>query len=373
MVKLKSILLSSMFLGTLLTGCSHSAQVGPDLNNAGDILFIPPAVLQNGSSTQTGEPSGDESIDTQEPSDSGDVVPEELWSPISPDVMDSKQYRTYLQSEVLQPLKDIVNNSDSDKLYLRVFHSGYTKDSNGNIKQDTVLDSKVSFGISSIAGKSLPSFVYRWLSPFSFNEFSISNARDTALAGINNSYIPNDIKFSELDRSEYVISDELYKMWGGLAATSNNDTFGFYKERLEDDFVSTVPNVSMFYYSSIGTKSIIKLNDTNLVSSWEFIPQMDLSNVNRVFTRYNQSADRSYSRITGYIYDKYSKLFYFVDGYNKTLVLLATSPDSTLDDELSEESIESVNNIFTSICDVTDSEIVSQILDEPIIILEGSN
>lgn len=389
---------------TLSSGCSAQLDaLRPELNSENRLKVDPNTVVvdfddykQNTDYFGSGGPSAADRwdpnyIDLNDPA-IADRIPfwmrpaiysgvREDQTPSSVSFVSATDYSIYLEEKVYTPIAEILSAlpvEAQSKLYFRVLHTGYNAQSDKLEQAAAYTNSKIG-GLTSVSGGVISEFTYEWLTQFSLNDSSVTSLQANALQKANN-FIANNpppepfSDWSEVDwlaASSTDFPTDLLSMWGN--SEMNLRTYADYIRALEQNPLRTVPNLSLYYYtnSNATSKGAIVLNKipaTSVVS--RYVSSVDSDTLQKIFTTVNQSIERDAVPTQMTYRDTGSVLFSYYDGYNKTLIFLATAPGENLSEVLGDVANDVITRIMNAYS-VTDWQGVTSLYPDATVALEG--
>lgn len=364
-----TLALSSVFV---LTGCSEAIDsIRPELNRDDRLLVSRDTLTVSFEDTVLNPggnfgPSAGDSLDQNNPFDpdsgGGDVdfgepLPE--FAPVKSGFVGATSYKKYLEEEIVKPVDEAINAlpaTQRNKIYFRVMHAGYTpSEETQSMTATPAYTHTLGGSLKTVSGKSLTTIAYRFFSQLSINSRKLSiaaSAAQTTLSNFINKYADGDVNWDKLD---WLGATELkgfpstiLAMWGSEGY--KNSKLQSYKHTLESEIFSAIPNVSMNYYlntTNQHSQGYFYLNrvtaSAGVTKGYDYsIPLLD---VNKIFTSVNQFPARDANPKREVMTDEGSVVFSYYDGYNRTLVLLATAPGESLADNLGDKASELISLI----------------------------
>lgn len=339
----------SFSLALVLSGCTYAQLDGmrPEVNNGQAMVVLPEQYggindleAEDGTSNPAGGTGGglDGGGAGGDSGGGGTVVNNpSSFAPLPYNVVAAGSYSAYLDSQVYQPISEILAglpNNASNHLYFRVFHSGYdpvTEDAT-LICRASVYDSKQIGSVNYIAGTAFPMFTYKWLAlRTDLNPNVVSSARSNWLSRINSSNVTPQTTWLDAAGSPDVPTT-LVQMWGNERLGA--DTLADYLQLVRSDVIGVIPNISFKLQLNAASKTTVTINSTAAISSTRYSDRMAKTDVDRLFGYYNQYSDRRAITVEFYEYDDYSAVFSYIDGYSKTIVALGCQEGYSFDDLL---------------------------------------
>lgn len=359
---------------TCFTGCdvnddlkSVREKLLPSFNNE-DRLLVDPTVYTG----VAGHLAEDDSLESEGPEEGlGEVTTTFAELPYT--AVSATTYSSYLNSEVYEPLRDLVVDSGlSGSLYLRVFHAGYEPYGEGEpyIKKGSNFDNKMVGSLSRIGGTALQEFAMDYLYKYFDNRDYVSKLISNWEHEVSKLSIDETAKWEEvaqeLTESGDATERRLAYLWG------NPDmcfaTFSDYMDSFDSESISAIPNLSLKL--EIPSSTSVKLNNVDFASS-RYQDFMLKSDVDKLFSSYNFSEQRDRAMLTFHEEQAKAIVYAYVDGYTKTLVVLACEPDKTLDSLLGSRLGE-IKSIFSSIRNYTEWEYISEVVEDAVLLQSGS-
>ena len=310
------------------------------------------------------------------------IVDPSNFAEVENSVVSAADYSRYLQEKVYDPIMEILNELDKDQkngLYLRVMHAGYNQDpDSGVMKQAPTFDKTVNYGCSMVGGAAMSTFATEWLQQLPYNQDAVTSARNNAMQIINNFISRNPVpsgysSWYEVDwlaaSSNSSFPKSILKLWGNDRVGAA--TLGDYIGMMNTQSVGVVPNVKLKVYKSASGSSTVLLNKASTTSA-RYQDGLSTTDINTLFTGFNQFANRSCDMIDKVYTDDSSSLLYsYLDGYNKTMVYLSAKPGVDLPTLLGPKYAE-LNSIITSIQAPTSWQVIQQDYPDLHIVAEGS-
>lgn len=371
---LKHRIVLAIILLTTLTGCSVVDVIRPDINRDGQLRLDPLEIeyqFEDGEHIIYSGGSGSSAADRLPPevtrpvtgtTTSGRLVLDATnFEPLGESIVDSGTYTQYLREEVITPVKETLNQLDSDsrnKLYFRVMHAGYdVRLSDGVMFQGTPLDDKTSGNFSTYAGEAMREFGTQYLNSISsLNANTERDALYTAqkyLKSISADTLSDSAHVTDAidDKGRPIIRYNYYNMWN--SSENSSLTFGEFKEKFESDLVSVMPHLMYRYYNTGGSQVSLTFNAVNSHKVYPFNDEVATSLLDRIFCKTNPYANRYVKTMEDVYVNDSETLWFHVDGYTKTLVYMSCTSDTTLPMLLGDE-YNNVSSILNSVRPVTD-------------------
>lgn len=170
----------------------------------------------------------------------------------------------------------------------------------------------------------------------------------------------------ELTESGSVTERRLAYLWGN--PDMRFTTFADYLDSFNSESISSIPNLALKL--KIPSSTSVKLNNVDFASS-RYQDFMLKSDVDKLFSSYNFSEQRDRAMLTFYEEQAKAIVYAYVDGYTKTLVVLACEPDKTLDSLLGSRLGE-IKAIFSGIRNYTEWEYISEVVEDAVLLQSGS-
>lgn len=344
----------------LHTGCTpaYIESVRPEVNGGNAMIVNPGSIagstedlMASGATTDNSTQGGasDSEGSTSDDKDSIAIVGNSsYYSELPYNVMAAPDYIKYLEQEVYTPIKEIIDEVGGDKLYFRVFHSGYTtvSDDTTAIQQASIYDNKAIGVGTHLYGEVFPAFAYTWLtSPRTsdVNSNTVRAARTSCLTKINTSDAsPVTTWMAAAAARPAVIDSNVLKMWGNERLGA--DTLQQYISAVNSSVLGTVPNITLKLSLAGGRTTSITLNDTSDMTGSRYVDHLSKLSVDRLFDSYNQYKMREQVKFEVSLEDDYAKLYAYIDGYSKTIVAIGCFDGTTLEDTL--------GNKANTVCDI---------------------
>ena len=390
-----TLIVLAVLLGlTTLTGCSFNALPGirPHVNKSNNIALDPGTIVYDFDDSKQNIYSGEETP-VEGWNIPAPIVPDRYWSgsvattykPVQPQqfaptertVVSCPDYAQYLQEHVCIPVQEILDKlptANREHIYFKVLHAGYTYDSTRDryIQASPFTYNSKGKSAVNVGGMSLPTFASVWMQTYGKNKTVAENSRKTALEkleSLETSGFNMDIDWLEGSKSTVIPSD-IKVMWGN-DRTGYRTLDDFYVGLKSNNLVGVVPNVNFVINKSKTSKASVVVNSTQgLGARARYVDCMSSSSVDNLFTAYNQSELRDAELIAGDMTDDNSIFNYWIDGYNKTMVLIGTDHSVKLDEMLG-EYYSDVLSVFTNMHSVDEWQNIVAMYPTAVVIPTG--
>lgn len=395
MVQLKNINLVKIFSvitilvsSILLSGCNIVDNLTPNVNRE-DMLKVDPGTLVysfqdttdsedvNHTNNSLGEvqPSQGNNKNNFVNKNGNIVINADNFVEFKYKTVGSSMYSTYLEKQIVRPiveLLDAISDENKNKIYFRVLHLGYNYDSDKGVAVSaTPFNYNYISSVSYLYGKSLKEYCIDWLSKSPINDGVIENSKSIVLQKLDlflNSRDGTDNGFS-WDSVDVLrlsaISDfprDIFNIMNSDMIDVNN--IASYRAAVQNDNpTNTIPNLSMYYYVSPTKRQHITLNETSSYKSEMFIDRISMNSVNKLFTAYNQFPTRECDSVVKVYKDPSTYIYSYLDGYNRTFIVLASSYDVTLPDVLGDLSVNKIYDTLGGIKNVKQWKDISKYVD----------
>lgn len=374
----------------LLSGCNIVDNLTPNVNRD-DMLKVDPGTLlysfqdttdredDNDSNSGSGAGSIQNSVNTDKNNfvnkNGNIVINADNFEEFKYKTVGASMYSVYLEKEIVKPIVELLNTVSDDnknKIYFRVFHLGYNYDSDkGAAETAAPFNYNYISSVSYLYGKSLKEYCIDWLSKSPINDKIIENSKSTVLhkldlflnsrEGTDNGFSWDSVDVLRLS----AISDfprDIFNIMNSDMIDVNN--IASYRAAVQNDNpTNTIPNLSMYYYVSPTKRQHITLNETSSYKSEMFIDRISMNNVNKLFTSYNQFPTRECDNMIKVYKDPSTYIYSYLDGYNRTFIVLASSYDVTLPDVLGDLSVNKIYDILGGIKNVKQWKEISKYVD----------
>lgn len=350
------------------TAMTNQGQSGTDITTAGDIL-------DNGNSpedtdtptTGTGVPVSGTGSSAVNPDPANNyVIGSKMYvdprnfGALPNTMVSCDSYADYLRTEVYEPLKELIEEIPSENrkgIYLRVMHAGYNpvKDS-PRIEKGNGYDAKVSYGITDISGVSLGAYAMEWVGKFAYNATLIDNCRRATMNLIQDDIdkITPPTEGVLWDDTDWLAASGVNDFSRSILAMWGNERFNYstlkdYRNNLERQTIGVVPNLRLQIFQSATNMRTLTLNRASGRAGQtpkRYVDYMTQSDVNIIFTKYNQFANRTTNTFEKTYTDDGSMLYSYTDGYTRTLVLVATAPGENIHERLGNKNSEVSNIVY---------------------------
>lgn len=390
---------SGIFMAViLLTGCTPTQldMARPEINRYNGMILSPDTVA-----SEVSEIEGAGPVDTSPGTDGelgeggeggdgdggdslgGDVVTGavNVFDPLPYNVVSSPDYVKYLDSEIYKPISEILNSerdADAAPVYFRVFHSGYTgiPGATTQIKRASIYDNKLIDAGSSVVGTIFPFFAYDWLADARTSEANYNSVLQSRAvfqsfmdaSGISDSSTWLDIS-SQISDGSLSVVPVVMLMWGNMRV--NSETFGEFRTFVSNNVIGAIPNISLRIASSKSSATYVTLNQTSDIVGTRYYDHMTKLDVDRLFGTYNQYEARDTVLFTDVLADTQGVLFYYIDGYSKTIVALCGMDGTSLDEALGSRKDEVVD-LISNVLNYTQWEELQGYVPDLVILQSGS-
>lgn len=339
----------SIIMMVALAGCDIADRLRPDLYFGSEVRILPNEEDIPNQDVMPGAevavwPNGSPYSPEYNYTPKNPTIVAENFEPFKADTIADEDYIVYLEEQVYDKLKDIIDTLDPDvskQIYLRVGHAGYNYTKNDpTIRKGTGCD-LISAGRSfssnrTVGGDTLITFAVDWLSHLEENAEHKDVQVRAAQGQIDFYATPEDMSKSwyELNSSSLPVS--YYRMFGRDGADFKS--LQEYYDAIATDPYHNIPNYSLFLKSSETSVANMTFNKvaTNINTPYE--SGVTMETVNKLFRQYNQYPTRSRDVADETKQDDSSMLRYYLDGYNKTLIFIATAEGTNLKDLVGESN-----------------------------------
>lgn len=339
----------------MATGCTPNQvdSLRPEVNNAQGMLVFPEQYSSgmeeisqiDGSSGLVDNNTNYGDLDIA----GGTVVVSDKFEALPYNVMCATDYSSYLDSQVYQPIKDILDtleNDASQHLYFRVYHSGYESvpDNTTQIKRGSTYDNR-SIGVGTyLRGTVFPELAVDWLGTRPTNAKAIGNARTSLLSKIKSCNVALQSKWEEVSASSTSNLDAaILKLWGNeeLNAETLNEFLSIARVKV----IGVLPNLKLSVATGSNSSTAVTLNEVDAVSGPRYYTGMKKLSVDRMFGNYNQYTKREATKVSVSVEDDYGAVFAYIDGYSKTIVALCAFDGYDLSTLLGSHKVEVLSKI----------------------------
>lgn len=360
-----------------MTGCTSTTidSIRPEVNRHQAMLVFPEqyseAISEVTGQDGTGETSTEE--ETVESDTAGTIVGNTAaYDPLPYNVVASSDYNKYLDEQVYQPIKKVLDslpNNAAQHFYFRVFHSGYEPVSGDSsaIQTGSIYDNRMIGTGTNLAGKTVQEFAVGWLSKTPANEGILVQKREAWLQTIESQQISTKTTWMEAVASGSV-DKNVIQMWGNEDLAC--DTLSEYLMQVRSTAVGTIPNIYYKYYMPGGSFINIVVNDTAGVTGNRYTNHMAKTYVDRLFNSYNQYPNRDKVINSFDLEDEYGRVFSYIDGYSKTLIVLCCFEGYDFKSLLGNKEAD-VSDIFSGIRNYTEWARIAEYVPDAKIIQAG--
>lgn len=350
----------------LLPSCSlsHLDEVRPEVNRSGGLVVLPESFAQqveqlkeddgtiSGSGGSNGSNSGLPNLpDMPAPGGGKDgiiaggdtLLNQSGFTNAKTDsqMLSCTSYGAYLDKYVRLPIQEAIEAAGAENakdLYFRIIHTGYDPMGIDNSTvmevaspyQARVLGARVCG--KNIGGYEFSKFAFDYLYSLPGNMIVANSQRSAALSTLNraNSISPTTT-WTQAQTASLPFSNNYIAMWGNERLDAES-AFSKYLTAIRSSMVGTIPNIGMYVKTSVnsGNGTYVKLNacDGNVK---RYIDNVTITAANYIFNTYNPHEDHVVSKVlTDFSSDDHAMVWYRVDGWGKTIVLLGTDTRNTL-------------------------------------------
>lgn len=384
MVRLRGMrLLSSLLvLCVLLSGCSMDI-MRPDLFHDADMMAYPSWIDGTGSSDEGSDgeemvkpgtavevwPNGSPSNKEYEykPSTSTDNTDD--FAAITADTIQCRDYVTYLQEHVYADLKEIINVLPADtrsNLYLRVGHTGYSIDANGQLRRDSGWqESLVGSSVQServVGGDTLMLLATDWLGSLPGNSDHVKLQVERAQQEITKS-----VSADAMSKDFHAMQDAgLPQIYRNLMGRDGADfkTLQEYYDAIATDPYHNIPNFSLQIRTGEATTDTVIFNKTSPSVATPYTPGASFDTVDKMFRIQNQYSTRERTPVDECKQDESSLCRYYLDGYNKTVIFIGCTDGEDLIDTVGEDTYRKMLSVVSNAYSCTDVSSIKSLPQE---------
>lgn len=377
--------------GGVLTGCTADQLnfVRPEINNSNGMVVFPDSyygvfkTLEESEGTDiSGEGNTSAGIGGSGANNDGvsggtPIGDAAYFDELPYNVVAAPDYNIYLNDQVFLKVKEVLDtleNGGSNKLYFRVFHSGYTtvSEDTTSIQKASIYDNR-SIGTGSVLyGTVFPNLAYYWLGRSEENTDTILKARDYYLKLVNNSNLSPRATWvtasASTGSSTYSYS-KILKMWGNERFDA--ETLQEHLDDVRSTVIGTVPDIALKVLLANNSSTTITLNPTSDIAGSRYYDHMSKTSVDRLFGSYNQYRNREQCKYDLLYSDDYGILFAYIDGYSKTIVALCAMENVPLSSILGED-YDDVKDTILNMYDYTQWAEISEFVEDATILQSGT-
>lgn len=329
----------------ILTGCTQSNldQVRPEINQHNGMVIAPGAfdsmtelMLDDGTGSYEPAEDGIGGGGSEDGGGTGTAVSvPDQYAALPYNVVSAKDYSRYLDEQIYKPvvqrLEQLTGDSASH-LYFRVYHTGYDlyNDTKDMMVRSTPYDGRKIGSLEKLGGTGVSEFALEWLIDVNNNKRIVNAARQNWLSTINKSGLTPSTAWVQA-ATDPTLNKTITLMWGNerLGAEHLED----YLKAVRSSVIGTVPSIGLVIRNTANSTTTVAINQI-AGQTTRYQDCMNRTNVDRLFTYYNQYPDRSASPTEFAVMDDHTAMYAYVDGYSKTIVLLNAELGYTLDDLL---------------------------------------
>ena len=335
--------ISIALLFSMLSGCSieHFDAIRPELNHENALIIYPEMFSDEYTSLISSDgtnKSEDAEINSGGSVSLGNMNAATNIEPLAQDIIASSDYSKYMESiydQLLEKLKS--SGANMDKLYLRTFHYGYNQSADPSIENEMVIASTHNMqhvgNLDYVMGSAIPRYALAWLGRLGSNPTAIQIQRNSALNKTNEwldielreAAFIGSLKPTSLPDSNWA---DLKYIWS-LPKYADMSVTEFRNE-LRGNAAETIPNLNLSYTNVYGKSSTITVNDTNTSLGFIGMHKTEKSEVDKLFTAYNQFPTCINNYLDFYSDDPNCLMFSHMTGHTRTLVIVgAELPNTT--------------------------------------------
>lgn len=336
-----------------LSSCSMTRidEMRPEVNREQAMLVDPEAFEQivgmeqgdwesgNGNGTSTGGPRlpGMSGGGATEGIVSGDEVltEEDEYTDVTlrAQVVSATSYSRYLSEKVITPIVNICDDMDShpyDKLYFRVVHRGYDPvgvDESNVMTPASPYDFKLIGSLTRVNGYAISEFAYNYLITVEGNNSLVSSKRRSVISAVNNSGL--DVRTSWLSAGDVSrLSSSIKEMWGNERLDAE-DSLSAYLQAVNRSAIGTIPDLKLYVMNGSMGRKALTLNQTT--GNPRYVDNVSKYALNIILGAPNQYPDHKPVRtLSGFEYDEHCLIWYNIDGWSNTTVLIGCDNSTTL-------------------------------------------
>lgn len=348
----------ALVLMSTTVGCSIADRLRPDLNFGSDIHLIPNESAVPNDDVMPGSevavwPNGSPYSPSYSYAPHNPTIVTENFETFQKDTIADEDYVTYLTEQVYEKLKSIINGLDPDiakQVYLRCGHAGYNisglnpephKGAGCDLKH---IDSKHFSTNRPIGGDTLIPFAVDWLGHLKENTEHKDTQIRAAQGQIKFYATPEDMSKSWYELSGSTLPTSYYRLFG--REDKNFKTLQEYYDAIATDPYRNIPNYSLYMKSGETTVNTLTFNKVSTSISTPYEPGISPDTMDKLFRKYNQYDTRSRDAVYKTNIDDSSILRYYIDGYNKTLIFIATTEGTNLKELVGDKAYEQINEII---------------------------
>lgn len=367
-----SLLLCSTMMVTA-AGCSIADYLRPDLNHGADIKVLPDEEGISDEEVMPGPnvavwPNGSPHNSEYVYNEPNSIVSSDNFEGTPSDMIGTNDYSTYLREQVYEKLLAIIEGLDpeiADKLYIRVGHTGYDMDSSTNTLRrasgwSAVTAGKAVTSAKKVGGGSLITLATDWVDHLSRNQehqsIQITQAQENLMTYVTE----EDMDKSWLELAESNIPVPYYRLFGREG--SGFSTLRDYYNAIATAPYNNIPNYTLYVKTGETTYDTMVFNKVENDIAKPYEPGVSLDVVDKLFRTYNQYDTRSRQILEETVSDDDSLLWYYLDGYNKTVVFIGTVAGGNLMETVGQDTYTEMFNIVNGIYSCIDCESILSIV-----------
>lgn len=367
----------SILLATTMAGCTVPSvdNIRPEINKMEGMLLDPSVAGFIDDVNKSGSVYADGDILSESViiGGAGDPAsPEEEEEPttaaVQYDYVDPSSYAHYL----FEHFEETVSLLSGD-IYFRVFHFGYeciptasgTLVGNAAVAEMSYSGNPTANPNNFVYGSTMSDFAIQWLRTVSVNLGVIPMNRNWVQSQLDSIAVADEAL--PLDAPDLV--EKVRAMW-----TFNECTFAEYRDLVNsDEVLGVLPNVGLSVPEGYNNYPVTANEWTE---GMPFVHKMNTASLNNMMRNHNTYDDRVV--VSALLYqesDDHSATFGYVDGYNRTIIVLGTTNGETLETVLG-ENYETVLSAMQSVYACTNVTNISDVLEgigeDADVVYEGS-
>lgn len=261
-------------------------------------------------------------------------------------VVSSMSYGRYLHTFVFKPVEELIKAEDSEvssNIYVYGIHTGFAPVGINNstiMQRDYTNETRFTYGrtTGNIGGTVLPQFALDYLTSYNGNEQTIKDTRSLYSLMVKDL----DGSMTWLQASSNRTLKPLVSMWGNprfLTTPDGSDqpvepTLSEFRGYMALSSVGTIPDLKLKVKTNKyndDTATIVLNRYSAGVSRYEDnITRVDCTRLFTACDQWGKDSHGGVSPLQGYKVDDHCLLYYSIDGWTKTMIMIGTDKDHTL-------------------------------------------
>lgn len=292
------------------------------------------------------------------------IVEPDLFPELTSTQMNHSDYADYLNTCVYEPMQDLLNELDSkdkSQLYFRIASSGYDYDSlTGEMTPASSFNKVISGAGSRLDGTATWELMWAIACQNPKNVELLSSTRTTITNKAKNYMTSNNPPdgFSDWGAVDYLGLSSVSDFPKDVMSMAGNERFSYstlqdYLNKLSSsELIGVIPDFKFQWYVGSSNATNVTMNVSNS-SGARYVDYITKTNIGTLCSSFNQFSFRKCSKVDKVYVSTGSLVYGYVDGYTKTIVILATNAGTELLDFLSDAELLSMMAIMNNIKNVT--------------------